>query len=214
MIGLNSRRSRDVAAALAIMMWTIGASPAWAHHPMDGKTPATLMQGLLSGLGHPVIGPDHFAFILAIGIAAALLHSGRAIIGAFIAASTAGVLIHLARGDVPMVEALVALSVVAGGAAIAIGRGLGQPGWLALATLAGLLHGYAFGEAVIGAEQSVVGTYLVGIAVVTAVVASGVMAASRRLFALAETFDQRRRAAGAALGVVGVGLFALSLVGI
>ena len=26
---------------------------------MGGKTPSTFAEGLLSGLGHPVIGPDH-----------------------------------------------------------------------------------------------------------------------------------------------------------
>ena len=213
MPNFNSRKSCCLTAALTAMVWAISASSAWAHHPMDGKTPTTLMHGLLSGFGHPVIGPDHFAFIIAIGIAAALAPSGRAIIGAFIAASMAGVLIHVDRVDVPMVEALVAISVIASGAAIAVGRGLGQPGWLALATLAGLVHGYAFGEAVVGAEQGVVGAYLVGLAVVMAVVASGIMVGSRKLFAIGESFEGRRRAAGAVLGVVGVGLLALSFVG-
>ena len=214
MTSFNSRKSWCLAAVLTAMVWAISASSAWAHHPMDGKTPTTLMQGLLSGFGHPVIGPDHFAFIIALGTAAALLRSGMAVIGAFITASTAGVMIHLDRFDLPMVEALVALSVIAAGFAIAMGRGLGQPGWLAFATLAGLVHGYAFGEAVVGAERGVVGAYLVGLAVVTAVVASGVMVGSRKLFAIGEAFEGRRRAAGAVLSVVGVGLLALSFVGI
>src|SRR5262249_29863369 len=42
---------------------------AFAHHVMGGKTPSTFVEGLLSGTGHPVIGPDHLAFLLAIGIA-------------------------------------------------------------------------------------------------------------------------------------------------
>src|SRR6267378_2162800 len=37
---------------------------AWAHHFMDGGLPETFAQGLLSGLGHPVIGLDHAAFIV------------------------------------------------------------------------------------------------------------------------------------------------------
>ena len=32
-----------------------------AHHVMGGKTPATFAEGVLSGLGHPIIGPDHRA---------------------------------------------------------------------------------------------------------------------------------------------------------
>ena len=101
MTSFNSRKSWCLAAVLTAMVWAISASSAWAHHPMDGKTPTTLMQGLLSGFGHPVIGPDHFAFIIALGTAAALLRSGMAVIGAFITASTAGVMIHLDRFGTP-----------------------------------------------------------------------------------------------------------------
>lgn len=214
MAGFNSRRSRCMAAALTMMVWAISATSAGAHHPMDGKTPTTLMDGLLSGFGHPVIGPDHFAFILAIGIAAALVHSGVALIGAFIAASTAGVLIHVGRLDVPLVEPLIASSVIAAGLAIAVGRGLGQPGWLALAAGAGLFHGYAFGEAVIGAELTVVGAYLVGLAIMSAAVAGGVMLVSGKMLPSGNLLDARRRVAGGALSVVGLGLFALSVVGV
>src|SRR5215510_12231222 len=35
------------------------ATSAFAHHVMGGKTPSTFVEGLLSGVGHPVIGPDH-----------------------------------------------------------------------------------------------------------------------------------------------------------
>ena len=45
--------------------------PALAHHPMGGRMPATFTDGLLSGLGHPIIGLDHLAAVLAIGCLAA-----------------------------------------------------------------------------------------------------------------------------------------------
>ena len=38
------------------------ASPALAHQPMGGVVPETLLHGLMSGVGHPIIGLDHFAF--------------------------------------------------------------------------------------------------------------------------------------------------------
>src|SRR4051794_14567406 len=43
------------------------AVPAHAHHFMGGALPQTWLEGLLSGLGHPVIGLDHAAFIVAAG---------------------------------------------------------------------------------------------------------------------------------------------------
>ena len=35
-----------------------------AHHPLAGKEMTTFLDGLLSGLGHPILGIDHFFFIL------------------------------------------------------------------------------------------------------------------------------------------------------
>jgi urease accessory protein len=45
------------------------AGTASAHHLMGGKTPTTFADGILSGVGHPIIGPDHLAFLVALGIA-------------------------------------------------------------------------------------------------------------------------------------------------
>ena len=43
----------------ALAMLPALSLPAAAHHPMGGAMPATAMEGFLSGLGHPVIEPDH-----------------------------------------------------------------------------------------------------------------------------------------------------------
>ena len=42
------------------------AQPA-AAHGFAGPAPQTMSQGLLAGLGHPLIGVDHFGAILAVG---------------------------------------------------------------------------------------------------------------------------------------------------
>ena len=44
-------------------------------------------QGLLSGVGHPVIGVDHFAFVVAVGITAALAGRLWALTLSFVAGS-------------------------------------------------------------------------------------------------------------------------------
>ncbi len=199
-------------AWMAISALALTAGPAAAHHPMGGQTPQTLLHGLLSGLGHPVIGPDHLAFIVAIGIAAALVPAGVGLIGAFIAASTAGVLVHLGAVNVPAAEALVAGSVIAAGALVASGRGPGSGVWLGLAAVAGLLHGYAFGEAVVGAEQSVVGAYLVGLAIVAGSIAVALMIVTRTMVERAVLSPAHLRTAGIMLGCVGVVMLAGSLV--
>lgn len=187
-------------------------TPALAHHVMDGKLPQTFMDGMLSGLGHPVIGPDHLAFIIAIGIAAALVPAGVGLIGAFIAASTAGVLVHLGAVDLPMSEALVAGSVILAGALVAAGRSASSGRWLALAVLAGLAHGYAFGESIVGAEQTVLGAYLVGIALVAGVIAVGLMTVTKALVIPSDRSVVQLRTAGAVLACVGLVMLAGSLV--
>ena len=45
-------------------------TPALAHHPLGGLPMDTFAHGLLSGIGHPMLGFDHLFFIALIGIAA------------------------------------------------------------------------------------------------------------------------------------------------
>src|SRR5438552_688041 len=54
---------RPIRAAAVSLLAVLAATPAFAHHVMGGRTPATFMEGLLSGLAHPLIGPDHLAFL-------------------------------------------------------------------------------------------------------------------------------------------------------
>ena len=197
---------------LASALLLAGANAATAHHPMGGVTPTTFMDGFLSGIGHPVIGIDHLAFVVAIGIAAAFWRGGLGIIAGFVAASSLGVLAHVIELNVPLVESLVAASVIAAGAALAIGLTSAHGSWLALAIIAGLFHGYAFGETVVGAERSVIGAYLIGLAVIQAIVAAIAMSVSGRFFAPAGQNLLGLRAAGGALAALGVFLLVLGLV--
>src|SRR3990172_1570591 len=57
---------------------------------MDYAMPATALEGLLSGLGHPVIGVDHLLFIAGAGVLAARFKRGYLLPLAFVAAYLAG----------------------------------------------------------------------------------------------------------------------------
>jgi urease accessory protein len=159
-----------------------------------------------------VIGPDHLAFIIAIGIAAALVPGGVGVIGAFIAASTLGVLAHFGAWSLPFAEILVASSVVVAGFLVARGRAVGSGIWLALAALAGIAHGYAFGESIVGADRGVLGAYLVGLAIVSSMVAGAIMLMTRSLAAPTTAGAMRLRVAGGVVGAVGLVLLAGSLI--
>ena len=142
----------------------LSATPALAHHPMGGETPSTLAQGLLSGIGHPVLGLDHLAFVLAVGIAAALAGSRYLLPLAFVVMTVLGTLVHLAAIDLVAVEWLIAASVAIVGLMIASGRSFGLAAFGAAFAVAGLFHGFAYGEAVFGAETTPVLAYLTGFA--------------------------------------------------
>jgi urease accessory protein len=209
---MNMTQNTFKRLGLAAVLLMVGISSAAAHHAMGGTTPTTFMDGFLSGIGHPVIGIDHLAFIVAIGIAAAFVSGGFGIIAGFIAASSIGVLAHVIELNVPLVELLVAASVIVAGAALAIGLTGARGGWLMLAIIAGLFHGYAFGETVVGAERNVIGGYLIGLAVIQAVIATLAMLASRRFLVSAEQSPMGLRAAGGALTALGLFLLVISLV--
>ncbi|MET0569709.1 MAG: HupE/UreJ family protein [Hyphomicrobiaceae bacterium] len=208
---VRTKETRVCIAMTAAVIAVLAISPATAHHVMDGELPSTFTQGLLSGLGHPVIGLDHLAFIVALGIAAAVVPGPLAVIATFVALSAAGVLIHIAKLDVPMVEPLVALTVLLAGAALVWSRSVTRPMWVALAAVAGLLHGYAFGESIVGAERTVLGAYIVGIALITALIATMVMTIARKVVVPDGIPSPSLKIAGAALGCVGAALLAVTL---
>ena len=190
---------------LAIAALLLMAAPASAHHVMGGGMPSTFSQGLLSGLGHPVIGPDHLAFLIAVGVAVGVGGLNLVLPVLFVAASAIGVAFHVNGFNLPGSELIVAASVVIVGVLVASGRAVPLAGWAALFGLAGLAHGYAYGESIFGAEPTPLGAYLLGLVVIQSTLTIGVAMLWRmsgfNLSAVAP------RLAGAV--VVGVGLAAV-----
>lgn len=164
---------------LVLMMMVAG--PAWAHHPMDGKLPQTFLQGLLSGFGHPVIGVDHLAAIVGVGILAALAGRSAAVVLAFSVAVIAGVGLHLSRIDLPASELFVGLTTLLIGALVILRQSMSVGRALLLFALAGLVHGYALGESIVGAEASPLVAYLLGLLVMQTAIGVVVYAAVRSL---------------------------------
>src|SRR5215813_5698106 len=98
---------------LSLIVLAFSSAPAFAHHLMGGRTPATFGEGILSGLGHPVIGLDHLAAVIAVGCLAAAHRSASALALTFVVAMVGGVALHLHGTSVPGAEILVALTVLA-----------------------------------------------------------------------------------------------------
>lgn len=166
------------AIAILTTIILLGAiEPAMAHHGMGGKIPNNLWEGFLSGIGHPIIGIDHLAFIIAIGLIAARTPKGILIPVSFLATAMLGTGIHLLSIDLPLPEIAIALSVVVFGAMLALKQKLNTPTPLlaSLAAIAGIFHGYAYGEAIIGAEMTPLLAYLAGFTAIQLLVASAGM---------------------------------------
>src|SRR5262245_43917419 len=194
------------AAVLAVPL-LLAAAPASAHHVMGGRMPSTFMEGLLSGLGHPVIGLDHLAFLIAIGVVVGLWGLNLLLPVVFVVAMAAGVVLHVLGAPLPGAEFLVAASVVLAGILLALGRPLPVLAWGALFAVAGLFHGYALGESIYGADRAALWAYLIGLVVIQSVLAVGVALITRQL-------DARHlpmlapRLAGALIIVVGLAAMA------
>jgi len=169
---------------LSILAMFVGQGPAFAHHVMGGELPETFLQGLLSGLGHPVIGLDHLGAIVGVGILAAIAGRSVGLVLAFSAAMIAGVGVHLAKVDIPVSELLVGLSTLAIGALVIARRSIGAAAAASLFTIAGLLHGYALGESIIGAQASPLVAYLAGLLVIQTLIGAAAYAVTKRAMTL------------------------------
>lgn len=177
------------------------AGPALAHHPLGGEAPQTVFHGLISGLAHPVIGLDHLAFVVLVGLAAAL--AGRSLAGpfAFIAATLAGTVVHLAGVTLPLAELVITASVVTLGVLVVAGRQVGGPVALAGFGGAGLFHGWAYGEAVVGSTPLPVFAYLLGFGAIQFAVAAGVALFAGKVAQHGQGAVQARLAAAVCMGV-------------
>jgi urease accessory protein len=150
----------------------IVVEPANAHHPLEGEIPNNFFEGFMSGLAHPIIGLDHFAFVIAIGLLAALKNKqGILIPTTFILTTLIGTGIHLLEINLPFPEIIISLSVLAFGILLAQKNSLNLFWLMVSAAIAGIFHGYAYGESIIGAQMTPLVAYLAGFALIQLIIA-------------------------------------------
>ena len=200
-------RSHAIRVASAGTLVLASTCPAFAHHVMGGQVPQTFGQGLLSGFGHPIIGLDHFVFVIAVGITAALAGRLPALALSFVAGTLAGCLVHLAGVTLPVAELVIAATVLLLGAIIATNRELPALMLAVLFAGAGLFHGWAYGESIFGAEQTPLIAYLAGFTLVQLAVAVFAGLVTRWVIASDAARRMKVRLAGAVVAGVGLALF-------
>jgi len=190
-------------ATIALAAPLLAAAPALAHHPMGGATPETAWHGLLSGIGHPIIGVDHFAFIVLVGLAAAFAGARFITPLAFIAATVAGCLLKVAGIALPLAEFVIAGSVVLTGIMVLSGKNFGATAYGVIFAIAGLFHGWAYGAAIIGAEPTPLAAYLTGFGVTQYAIALAVSWLTLSVWKASDSRAVQPRLAGAVAAGIG-----------
>lgn len=185
-------------AAVPVLALGLIHPPVLAHHPfgMDELAGLSAWQGLLSGIGHPLLGPDHLLFLLALTFVG--LNRPRTWVLPLLAAGLGGsalsLLLPLAPGAAPWAEALVALSLAAAGLVTLSAL---PAAWL-LPLFA--LHGYLLGGMIVGAEPTPLASYFLGLLLAQGALLLAVTGLSQSVVqALGR--DGRRLAAGIWIGL-------------
>ena len=213
-VGKNVKVAGIVAAISALGVLSAD-SPALAHHAMGGEMPSNFFEGFLSGLAHPIIGVDHLAFVVAIGLIAAGRSGGVFIPAIFVVAAMVGTGIHLLSVNVPAVEIAIALSVIGGGLLLVLKPqpAIQTPVLAILAAPAGLFHGYAYGESIVGAEMTPLVAYLAGFTAIQFGIALLALNAGNLLKSKGFQPELLKRFAGGAICVIGGVFLSLSVAG-
>lgn len=214
-VTMRARLASLLAHPAALAFAVLASSPALAHHPMGGKTPSTLSEGLLSGLGHPILGLDHLAALVAVGLLASRFASGAlALPVLWIIGMALGAFAHMRGIDLPGGELMVAASLIGLGC-LALLRPTLPLALLGLVfAVAGFAHGHALAESIIGADTAVVGAYLVGLVAIQATITVATILLVRRLLAGHASTPLVLRAGGGALAAIGVVFLVSALPGL
>jgi urease accessory protein len=172
----------------------------YAHHPLSGTPMETFAHGILSGVGHPLLGFDHLFFVLVIGVAAVFTARRYSTPFAYIVAMLLGCLAMAKGVGLPAKELVIAVSLIVLGAAVFRGKTLGIAPTIVLFAGFGLFHGSAFGDSIVAQEASL-GTevligYLMGLGVIQYAVAFGAGWFIKNILHAVEANDIRVRISG------------------
>ena len=168
-------------SALSLLMLALGANPASAHAGHEA--------GLAAGFLHPLMGADHVAAMVAIGLWAASLGWRRGWLPpvGFLAGMAGGIALGLTGGiglGFGFVETAAAGSLIVLGAMLAMAQPFRTALALPLALVAGLVHGLAHGGEIASAALPTALGMLAGSALLHGFGAALGMASARYVGAL------------------------------
>lgn len=205
-----------VLSIMAVTLLFLFASPAMAHHAMGGRTPSNFFEGFLTGLAHPLIGFDHFSFIVAVGLLAPIKRQGILIPIAFIISAMLGTGLHIFELSLPGAELLVSGSILLFGILLVMKDSPNTFKIALLSAIAGIFHGYAYGESIFGAEITPIFAYLVGFTTIQIVVSASAFAISKKLlqYNKQQAMPANLRSAGLVFCGIGGAFFSSQLISV
>jgi len=191
------------------VLLSLVAGPALAHHPLAGMPMTTFNHGLLSGIGHPILGFDHLFFVTSVGIIAIFTRHRVLAPLAYIVAMLGGCLVTLLWTSLPATELMIALSLLVLGSMLLSGHRFSLPTILFAFAGFGLFHGAAFGQSLATQEAAygihVLAGYLLGLGVTQFAIALVAGLVCTTLWKASQASAIQPRLAGAM--VAGVGLY-------
>ncbi len=152
-------------SVIGMVVTLLSSIPAKAHHPFDLKAIETFssIEGLLSGLVHPITGLDHFLFLLSIGLIGTL--SFKRWVPILLFFGFLGSLFSYALPIlIPGVEILMGLTLL--GSALVSIKKINPLIMIPLITC----HGYVLGQSMLGSEPTPLIAYLIGLLISEAIV--------------------------------------------
>ncbi len=197
--------------ALVVLLALAFTTPALAHHALGGRMPAGLLEGLISGLAHPVIEIDHFAFVVTVGVLTAVAQAGLWPPVWFVGGTVIGCLLTSSGVYATPGTWMVPISALVLGGFMASGRGENgrfmRPAFL----VAGVLHGLAYAQEIIGSENTSIQGYLLGFGITQILVAWGAMMAAYWLWRGDRLYTNARVLGGVLAGGGLTGLYQAGL---
>ena len=196
---------RASAAVIALFTPTL----AFAHHSLGGMPMVTFADGLLSGVGHPLLGFDHLFFVALVGIAAIYTKQRFTSPMVYIVAMLFGCYAMSTGIGLPAKEVIIGLFLLTLGAVVLSDKALSLLPAIAIFAGFGLFHGSAFGDAMASQEAGIDGQvligYLVGLSAIQYAIALGAGWLVAKVLGALTAQAIQARLAGAV--VAGVGLF-------
>jgi urease accessory protein len=142
--------------------------------------------------------------VLAIGVLAAFQTHRLILPFGFVIGTVIGSFLTLAAVTLPLTELMITLSVLFAGLIVMRGRDVAVLPATILNALAGLFHGAAYGEAVIGAETTPIIAYLAGFGLTQLAIMLAAGFVMQQIWKAASMAELKPRLAGALLAGVGV----------